>query len=185
MAFIPFVETDKPTMANFNEKFQSAINEAKTSALASGVKIQAGSYQGTGDNGKSNPNSITCDFVPIVVLIMGKYDYVLSGSGSNDYHISAFGILTPNGGSCSGTYWHYHADYNPNTGTITSTSTTYNQYSGKLLCSLNDKTISWYCDYGITVSDNQNAYDIVKSEVESQHQLNYKDGTYDWIAFGI
>lgn len=47
MAFVPFVESDQPTMANFNDKIGSAYD-----------RIILGSYVGTGTFGEENPNSI-------------------------------------------------------------------------------------------------------------------------------
>lgn len=55
MAFVPFVETDQPTMAAFNEKFQSAID----SAVSIGLKLESGTYVGTGGYGTSKKNSLT------------------------------------------------------------------------------------------------------------------------------
>lgn len=69
MAFTPFTEQDMPTMENFNSKFQSAIDDAVQKAVASGVKIQTGSYTGTGTYGQSNPCSLTFDFEPKVVFL--------------------------------------------------------------------------------------------------------------------
>lgn len=63
MAFTPFVETDQPTMANFNEKFLEILSED--------IKVEAGSYVGTGTYGESNPNSLTFDFTPKAVFIFG------------------------------------------------------------------------------------------------------------------
>lgn len=78
MAFTPFTKEDQPTMANFNEKFLSAILEGKTQALDEGVKIATGSYTGTGTYGASNKNSLTFDFDPKLVYIYkttGNYTY--------------------------------------------------------------------------------------------------------------
>lgn len=69
MAFVPFVETDLPSMANFNEKLLEAIAEAKAQALDEGVKIETGSYVGTGTYGEGNPNSLTFEFVPTLVMV--------------------------------------------------------------------------------------------------------------------
>lgn len=63
MAFTPFTEADQPTMAAFNEKFQSAIEDA----VLKGVKSKLGSYQGTGS---SSSVSLSFDFSPVVVIVM-------------------------------------------------------------------------------------------------------------------
>lgn len=60
MAFTPFVESDQPTMANFNEKFQECIQEA----IEGGTEIFTGSYVGTGTYGADNPNTLTFPFTP-------------------------------------------------------------------------------------------------------------------------
>lgn len=65
MAFVPFTKDDQPTMAAFNGKFQQAIDEA----VSRGVKIEVGSYVGTGTYGSSNPNSLTFGFKPAIVFI--------------------------------------------------------------------------------------------------------------------
>ena len=65
MAFVPFTKDDQPTMAAFNEKFQQAIDEA----VSRGVKIEVGSYVGTGTYGSSNPNTLTFEFEPKLVFV--------------------------------------------------------------------------------------------------------------------
>lgn len=67
MAFTPFVETDQPTMAEFNEKFQECIG----AAVDLSGKIEAFSYVGTGTWGPSYPNTITCSFAPILIMLIG------------------------------------------------------------------------------------------------------------------
>lgn len=69
MSFNPFSETDQPTMANFNQKFQDAIAQATQDALSAAPKIAVGSYVGTGTYGSSNPNTLTFGFKPKIVLI--------------------------------------------------------------------------------------------------------------------
>ena len=76
MAFTPFVETDQPTMAEFNEKFQECIQ----SALDAGVQIETGSYVGTGTYGASNPNTLTFEFSPKFIVIQPKDDTYADGS---------------------------------------------------------------------------------------------------------
>ena len=54
---------------------------------AKGVKIAAGSYVGTGTYGSSNPNSLTFDFVPkIVMLFTDKTGRIQWNSGTNYLH---------------------------------------------------------------------------------------------------
>lgn len=65
MAYTPFTKDDQPTMQAFNEKFEQAIQQA----LADGVKIEVGSYVGTGTYGSANKNSLTFGFEPKFVYI--------------------------------------------------------------------------------------------------------------------
>ncbi|WP_298030305.1 hypothetical protein [uncultured Dysosmobacter sp.] len=65
MAFTPFVESDQPTMAAFNEKFRELIAEA----VGQAPKIEMGSYVGTGTSGKENPVCLTFNFVPKLIAI--------------------------------------------------------------------------------------------------------------------
>lgn len=67
MAFVPFVETDQPTMAAFNEKFQQNYD----AAMEDGTHFQAFSYVGTGKSGASSPNKLTFGFAPKFVLLFG------------------------------------------------------------------------------------------------------------------
>lgn len=66
MAFVPFTKDDQPTMAAFNEKFQQAID----AAVAAGMKIEKGSYIGTGTYGSSSKNSLTFGVEPKLVIII-------------------------------------------------------------------------------------------------------------------
>lgn len=69
MAFTPFVDTDLPSMANFNQKFLDAIQQATDDALGEAPKIATGSYVGTGKYGSRNPNSLTFGFEPKIIII--------------------------------------------------------------------------------------------------------------------
>lgn len=67
MAFVPFVETDQPTMAAFNEKFQQNFE----AAVNAGVQIAVGDYVGTGESSKS----LVLGFIPYLVIVGGDYGY--------------------------------------------------------------------------------------------------------------
>ena len=82
MAFTPFVETDQPTMAEFNEKFQECIQEAADK----GTEVFTGSYVGTGTYGVSNPNTLTFPFKPKLWGV-----YALSGLSYESMNSSAIG----------------------------------------------------------------------------------------------
>lgn len=83
MAFIPFTEEDRPTMAAFNEKFQQAIATASEDAISKSAKVAFGSYIGTGKVGKENPNSISLPFDPKAVIITGDEGGMLIWTGSS------------------------------------------------------------------------------------------------------
>lgn len=83
--------------------------------LLGGTKIATGSYTGTGKYGPSNPNSLTLDFVPQLVLIfwahsggnapnaiawLGKdmgFSYKPAGSNGQWYYTYPITVLPPNG----------------------------------------------------------------------------------------
>lgn len=67
MAFVPFVESDQPTMAAFNEKFQEAIEQATDDAVSAAPKIVTGSYVGTDEITKT----ISFETAPKIVFICG------------------------------------------------------------------------------------------------------------------
>ena len=69
MAFTPFTESDQPTMAAFNEKFQECIQAAEN-------MIETGSYVGDGNNVKT----ITFSTSPLFLFI---YQGVISLSGNS------------------------------------------------------------------------------------------------------
>lgn len=73
MAFTPFTKEEQPTMANFNEKFLDAIQEAKTQALAKSAKIATGSYTGTGGAEANNGVSLTFEFVPKLLVVFYRW----------------------------------------------------------------------------------------------------------------
>lgn len=50
-------------------------------AIANGVKIATGSYVGTGTYGANNPNSLTFNFVPKLVIVSGQGNSINTGAG--------------------------------------------------------------------------------------------------------
>lgn len=82
MAFTPFVETDQPTMAAFNEKFQEAIN----AAIELGLTVEVGTYVGTGTCGVNNKNSLTFFGVPKLLIV----SYIVNQSTPNGGNIIWF-----------------------------------------------------------------------------------------------
>lgn len=118
MAFTPFTEQDQPTMENFNEKFQEVLD--------SGVKVEAGSYVGTGAFGSGNQNSLTFDFDPDLVFIGGS----IKGPATlvKNASVSVFGST-----SFSGNTMH----------------------NGKLIVTWGNNSVSWYDNSYSQSADNQ------------------------------
>lgn len=74
--------------------------------IANGVKIEAGSYTGTGTKGASYPNSLTFDFVPKVVIIRPDYDASKATSQVPQYifvWLEGMSVVTSYLGSTAGT----------------------------------------------------------------------------------
>ena len=63
------------------------------------TKIQTGSYVGTGTHGANNPNSLTFDFVPFAIYIIGQTVNgafsILYGFGQSDFTYVAYPAFTP------------------------------------------------------------------------------------------
>ena len=101
-------------------------------SLGSGfAKIQTGSYVGTGTYGESNPNTLTFDFVPKIVVIFGYSDY------SGFMSLAVINTDMPNINSAQPRYAYFYG------------GNTDGQDSGlmpkdRTAKSLNGKTLSWY-----------------------------------------
>ena len=83
MAFTPFTEQDQPTMENFNEKFQEAIQ----AAVDEDLKIEVGTYTGTGTSGSNNPNQLTLGF-NCKILLVTPSSVIASGSSTTNLLIA-------------------------------------------------------------------------------------------------
>lgn len=104
----------------------------KVKGLVGGAQIATGSYTGTNTYGSSNPNSLTFEFEPKLVLI-----YVDSASGANGYFSHGVAIKG------STVMWAY--------GSVAYRC--YTTWSGK--------TLSWYCDHPNYSSIGQLNYGIL------------------------
>lgn len=107
MSFTPFQPSDPFSREAFNTLFQTIFDT--TDGLAAGaVKIQTGSYLGSGTYGADNQNRLTFDFNPILVVV-GQVDnrymqFFLrgcsagrgggSGSGFSDWSTAIWGEKT-------------------------------------------------------------------------------------------
>ena len=73
----PFVGTDNFNMETFNNmisQINSGVNSEILDVLAqlgTKAKIQTGSYIGTGTYGSNNPNTLTFDFEPKLLIVAG------------------------------------------------------------------------------------------------------------------
>lgn len=65
MAFTPFVETDLPSMAAFNEKLQAVLGDA----ISNDLVLETGAYVGTGTYGEDNPNILNFSGIPKMVAV--------------------------------------------------------------------------------------------------------------------
>jgi len=120
VAFTPFVETDQPTMANFNEKFQECIREA----TEGGTEIFVGSYVGTGTYGESNPNTLTFPFKP---KVWGVFCNVIDYTSQYGYKLISFDRIR----NCLLIPWLEDGPYQIDS-------------NGRPM-TMNGATVSWYC----------------------------------------
>lgn len=114
MAFVPFVESDQPTMAAFNEKFQQNYE----AAVEAGFYAITGTYTGTGTSGAGQTkNKITLPAKPFAVIV----------------YETSYGFGT--GRFCIGFLWG---------ATATQLDTNTASLRGILLSYPDDLTVEWY-----------------------------------------
>ena len=112
-------------LSDKNYKPDWSVNDESNPAFIknkplSAAKIQTGSYTGTGKSGSSNQNSLTFNFTPKIVIIMGT-------GGQYPASYGAYGL-----------FMHQHPTYRGHRGSGT-------PFYGLVTWSGN--TMSWYCDY--------------------------------------
>lgn len=99
--------------------------------LGNKVRIATGSYTGTGAYGESNPNSLTFDFAPKVILLLGAFDSMWGSMlGKKDYGSNTIMVLDT-----------MTTEYAQRQGFINSNKADYNNYGRK---SSDGKTVEWY-----------------------------------------
>lgn len=106
--------------------------------LGDKARVQVVSYVGTGTYGSSNPNSLTFDFVPKVVIIS-------SAPVNNSYVYIA--IMVPDAGIYSvvmSTHLGYESRTSGGSGIVTKNNKTITFYSGDNTAQLNDSEIKYY-----------------------------------------
>ena len=138
------------------QEYITILSDVLGNVLSVGPKIAIGSYVGTGAYGAANPNSLTFDFAPKMVMVFRQTNYkgaapgnLVNSNANNNYFVQLMDLLT--------------TEYVTGRGF----GDRFNDYPmGKK--SADGKTILWYSIDGAT------------------HQLNEStDGTvYSYIAFG-
>ena len=133
----------------------------------SGPKIATGSYTGTGTYGVSNPNSLTFDFVPKFVIMLG---YIYSSGYWTQYPTQVTmsdGTIhfTKNVMNCDVLTTSYSKDPRAFDGRYVGSFYTYAKKSGDC------KTIYWYSTYTDT-------------NYIASHQMNSSSCTYYYLAIG-
>lgn len=146
--------SDNSTKLNgytYPQVIQNAVNEA----IAKGVKIETGSYVGTGTYGASHPNSLTFSSSPSLIFI----------SSARQYQNTSSRVYVPD--LC------YFVRSGPTALTINTINTGNANVSGSVLY------ITWEHN-GISFY-NSNSYGAA---IEGQNQLNGKNTTYYYISIG-
>ena len=147
-----------------NDAFQqikTLVDNAQSSA-DSKVKIQTGSYVGTGTHGEDSSCSLTFNFVPKVVYIIQSEIISVNANRGYDEIYPFFMQLVSKATTGVGTYAKYNTDDGKYIG------------NGPLvLCTFKDKTVSWY-----------GCQSVVYYEYYAINQMNVSGKTYHYIAIG-
>lgn len=122
-------------------QIDSMINSINT-ALDGKARIQTGSYVGTGTYGESNPCSLTFDFVPKWIIIIGRWASNTAGNYGFGGIIPAFGLTNAYTSSwiCYNSFW-----INPQPSRLT-------------YAKLVDKTVYWYSESNADEQFNYNYF---------------------------
>ena len=121
--------------------------------------ITHGSYVGTGACGSTNPNTLTFDFEPKFVFILGRGGYKYNGL---EYNVQTLMVH----GSTNANSFGFAADYAP--------STSGRGYDGGLTVSWGNNSVSWYLNQVSNASDS----------LSNTLQLNVANVTYYYVAMG-
>ena len=121
------------------------------------TKIETGSYVGTGTQGSSNPNSITCSFPPKVVIVSPQYQLSpYTYGGTLVLQGQTYGTIAQNGGDAG-------------------------IYIGVGVCTFSGNSVSWYSRTGLRVISGSSP---ASENTSSDLQFNKNGVTYNYIAFG-
>lgn len=143
------------------QQIKTLIDNAQASADGK-AKIQTGSYVGTGTYGANNPCSLTFDFVPYVIMILGGIT-----TSASDYSIYI--------GKKDNSY------YGQNAIILSEVTTSYQQYKGLGIVGYYSTAGSNYC-YGKKSVDGKTYYWY--SNADKITQYNDTKITYWYMAIG-
>lgn len=134
-----------------------------------GVQMAAGTYTGTGTHGENNPNSLTFEFEPMLVIVT-SYRFYTGDPSIEDSNIS---VLIPNYGMT--------VSYSDTRGV-----TEYPYIGmGRNVVSVVDNTMSWYASWPVRCYK-YGDHAIFKTDSESaMYQMNTNGTTYNYLAIGI
>lgn len=155
--FDDFMDNLNETMSgNVVTNLQSQINTLKNSVAGKSM-VEIGTYTGTGTYGESNKNTLTFDFAPKLIFIIGVSNATLTSSGeSNGYYYQAIIVNGVDRFFAMG----YHG------GNLTQTSSGPYNFRAINKCSFNNNSFEWW-------------------NLGAEHyQLNRSGVTYHYAAIG-
>ena len=157
------LSTDKLPNDAF-QQIKTLVDNAQSSA-DSKVKIQMGSYVGTGTYGKDNRCSLTFNFVPKVVYIIQSGRTSITNGNTIFLIESHFMHMVSGAETGIGDYaYKKNGESDEN----------YVGGDSLVFCSFKDKTVSWYnCKIG-----------FYESGSKAINQMNDSGTKYYWIAIG-
>ena len=139
------VYTDSSGNIYTEQEYETALTDVlgtkisiPASQIKDGVKIETGSYVGTGTYGQANPNTLTFGFAPKFLILAGLFEYPTR----SDYRMFAF--LGPYGGFASSAYRYW----DDSSGSLNS-----------VFAEVSGNTISWYKDSAVyQMNDTKSTY---------------------------
>ena len=135
-----------------------------------GVQLAAGTYTGTGTDGENNPNSLTFEFEPMLVIVTSYRFYTGDPSIKN----SNISVLIPNYGMTVSYGYASHLSMYPFIGV------------GRNVVSVVDNTMSWYADWPVRCYKyGDRAMFRADNDENYMYQMNTNGTTYNYFAIGI
>ena len=132
-----------------------------------GVQMAAGTYTGTGTYGENNPNSLTFEFEPMLVIVTSHRYY----ESNQDSSIS---VLIPNYGMNVSYGYASHLSMYPFIGI------------GRNVVSVVDNTMSWYASWPVRCYEYGDRA-MFRADIDKNYmyQMNDNGTTYNYFAIGI